>query len=81
MMIALPNQDQSWTVTLFMPFDVFEKITCADTLIDFFQEHYRDAIPLIGEEKLIKDYFAGRPLPLVSVKVIFGGPWYLQCQT
>jgi len=68
MMIALPNQDKTWTVTLFMPFSVFETITTPEELLEFFRTHYVDAIPLIGEEKLIKDYFANRAQPLVSVK-------------
>ena len=71
MMIALPNQDQSWTVTLFMPFAVFDGITTPDELLQFFRDHYRDAIPLIGEERLIKDFFSNRASPLVSVKVLF----------
>ncbi|XP_043211081.1 kynurenine 3-monooxygenase-like isoform X1 [Amphibalanus amphitrite] len=68
MMIALPNQDRTWTVTLFMPFAVFDRITTPDELLEFFRENYRDAIPLIGEEKLIKDFFSNRASPLVSVK-------------
>ncbi|XP_037072933.1 kynurenine 3-monooxygenase-like isoform X2 [Pollicipes pollicipes] len=68
MMIALPNQDKSWTVTLFMPFDVFDSLTNPDCLLDFFRVHYRDAIPLIGEEKLIKDFFSNRASSLVSIK-------------
>ena len=71
MMIALPNQDRTWTVTLFMPFGVFDSLTTPDELLDFFRINYRDAIPLIGEEKLIKDFFSNRASPLVSVKVGF----------
>lgn len=37
MMIALPNQDKSWTVTLFMPFDIFDAITTPEKLLDFFK--------------------------------------------
>ncbi|KAG0727088.1 Kynurenine 3-monooxygenase [Chionoecetes opilio] len=37
MMIALPNQDKSWTVTLFMPFNIFHTLTTPEILIDFFQ--------------------------------------------
>lgn len=68
MMIGLPNQDKSFTVTLFMPFTTFEKITDTESLLHFFNDNFRDSIPLIGRDKLIKDFFANRALPLVSVK-------------
>lgn len=68
MMIALPNQDKSFTVTLSMPFEVFASIKTHQQLIDFFREHYVDALPLIGEEQLIKDFFKTRPQHLLSVK-------------
>jgi len=68
MMIGLPNQDKTFTVTLFMPTEVFEGIKDRETLLQFFNTNFRDAIPLIGKEKLVEDFFANRYLPLVSVK-------------
>ncbi|XP_069951362.1 kynurenine 3-monooxygenase-like [Cherax quadricarinatus] len=68
MMIALPNQDRSWTVTLFMPFEIFDKLTSPEILLEFFKENYPDAIALIGKEKLIRDFFGNKALPLISVK-------------
>ncbi|XP_063884132.1 kynurenine 3-monooxygenase-like [Scylla paramamosain] len=68
MMIALPNQDRSWTVTLFMPFEIFGTLTTPEELLSFFQTNYPDAIPLIGREKLINDFFSNKPLPMISVK-------------
>lgn len=68
MMIALPNQDRSWTVTLFMPFAQFEAITTAAELLAFFGEHFGDAVPLLGEEALVGDFFRTKPQPLVSIK-------------
>lgn len=73
MMIALPNQDCSWTVTLFMPFTNFEKLRTADELLAFFEQYFPDAISLIGEKRLIDDYFRAIPQHLVSVKV--SGCW------
>ena len=49
MMIALPNQDKSYTVTLFMPFEKFESLSSAEKILDFFKTYFADAIPLIGE--------------------------------
>ncbi|XP_049866966.1 kynurenine 3-monooxygenase [Pectinophora gossypiella] len=68
MMIALPNQDCSWTVTLFMPFTNFKMIYSEENLLEFFEKYFPDAIPLIGKDKLVQDFFAGKPLPLVAVK-------------
>lgn len=69
MMIALPNQDCSWTVTLFMPFENFEKLRTPSELLEFFDQYFPDAIPLIGENRLINDYFQAIPQHLVSIKV------------
>uniref|UniRef100_W8AKN7 Kynurenine 3-monooxygenase n=1 Tax=Ceratitis capitata TaxID=7213 RepID=W8AKN7_CERCA len=68
MMIALPNQDKSFTVTLSMPFKVFKTIRSSEDLLNFFHKYYADAVPLIGKERLIKDFFKSRPQHLVSVK-------------
>ena len=68
MMIGLPNQDKSFTMTLFMPKVVFDGITNGVDLIKFFEEHFADSIPLIGKDKLVEDYFNTKPLPLISIK-------------
>lgn len=68
MMIALPNQDKSFTVTLSMPFELFGQLQTQQQLLDFFRTHYVDALPLIGEQQLIKDFFKSRPQHLMSVK-------------
>nr|CAD7257112.1 unnamed protein product [Timema shepardi] len=68
MMIALPNQDRSWTVTLFMPLKQFRDLDTESALLCFFGVHFPDAVPLIGEGKLVADFFAGRPSSLVSIK-------------
>ncbi|XP_062543065.1 kynurenine 3-monooxygenase [Armigeres subalbatus] len=68
MMIALPNQDRTWTVTLFMPFVNFSSIKCDGDLIQFFHTYFPDAIDLIGRERLIKDFFKTKPQSLVMIK-------------
>eukprot|EP00058_Branchiostoma_floridae_P018928 XP_002604417.1 hypothetical protein BRAFLDRAFT_122303 [Branchiostoma floridae] len=68
MMIALPNQDKSFTLTLFMPFDMFDQLKTGDDVLQFFLEKFPDSVPLIGEESLKETYFRLPPLPLVSVK-------------
>uniref|UniRef100_A0A1B0DR24 Kynurenine 3-monooxygenase n=1 Tax=Phlebotomus papatasi TaxID=29031 RepID=A0A1B0DR24_PHLPP len=68
MMIALPNQDRSWTVTLFMPFANFEMLKTSTDLLEFFTKYFPDSIELIGEEKLMKDFFRIKPQSLVMIK-------------
>lgn len=68
MMIALPNQDRTWTVTLFMPFAKFKLLDTSETLLAFFQKYFPDSIELIGEKKLVNDFFKATPSPLVSIK-------------
>ncbi|XP_077470301.1 kynurenine 3-monooxygenase [Stigmatopora argus] len=68
MMIALPNLDKTFTCTLFMPFEEFEKITSGDEVIEFFQKYFPDSIPLIGIDALKRDYFRLPAQAMVSVK-------------
>lgn len=68
MMIALPNKDKSFTVTLSMPFETFEKIQTDMDLLDFFEENYPDATALIGKDRLLKDFFKSKPQHMVSIK-------------
>ncbi|XP_061765932.1 kynurenine 3-monooxygenase isoform X1 [Nerophis ophidion] len=68
MMIALPNLDKTFTCTLFMPFEEFEKITTGNEVIEFFQEYFPDAIPLIGVDSLKRDYFRLPAQAMVSIK-------------
>lgn len=42
------NQDKTFTCTLFMPFEEFEKITTGEEVMEFFHSHFPDTIPLIG---------------------------------
>jgi kynurenine 3-monooxygenase len=68
MMIALPNQDRTWTVTLFMPFENFNSIKSSADLLKFFNIYFPDSIPLIGEERLVKDFFKIPAQYLMAVK-------------
>ncbi|XP_067404894.1 kynurenine 3-monooxygenase isoform X3 [Emydura macquarii macquarii] len=68
MMIALPNLDKSFTCTLFMPFEDFERLTTGDQVLDFFQTYFPDSIPLIGQQELKRDYFLLPPQAMISVK-------------
>ena len=68
MMIALPNPDKTFTLTLFMPFTVFESIETEEDLLAFFTKHFPDTIEKIGVQHLINDYFNNPLGKLISVK-------------
>ncbi|XP_062375027.1 kynurenine 3-monooxygenase [Sardina pilchardus] len=68
MMIALPNLDKTFTCTLFMPFDEFEKITTPDQALEFFHTYFPDSIPLIGVEAIKRDFFRLPAQAMVSIK-------------
>lgn len=68
MMIALPNQDSSWTVTLFMPFQRFNKLSTREKIVGFFKETFPDSLSLIGENELVAVFSQKKPSSLVSIK-------------
>lgn len=68
MMIGLPNQDHSFTLTLFMPFKIFQSIDTEEDLLAFFMKHFQDSVARIGVNKLLHDYFQNPTGSLVSVK-------------
>lgn len=68
MMIALPNADRSFTLTLFMRFAMFDQIRNEQDLKEFFEQNFVDAIDLIGWVRLRDLFFSARPAPLVTVR-------------
>jgi kynurenine 3-monooxygenase len=70
MMIALPNVDKSFTLTLFMPWDDFNAIKTPTDLLCFFKTHFPDTISMIGEDGLVRDYFKNEKGSLMSIKVM-----------
>jgi len=74
MMIALPNQDGSFTCTLFWPFDGpigFERLRGPEDLRAWFEETYPDAVQLMPT--LTDDYFQNPTNSLVTVRC---APWH-----
>ena len=73
MLIALANEDGSFTCTLFLPFEgdeSFEKLTDDDAIRSFFQKYFGDAVPLMPD--LINDFYSNPTSPLVTVRC---SPW------
>lgn len=74
MLIALPNQDHSFTVTLFMPKigeNSFEQLSDANALVDFFKTEFPSAFKLI--DNLESDFFGNPQGRLGTVRC---EPWF-----
>ena len=68
LVVALPNQDRTFTLALFMPFRVFDSIETEEDLLVFFTKHFPDLVDKIGVERLSQDYFRNPTGRLISVK-------------
>lgn len=73
MMIALPNVDGSYTVTLFWPFagpNGFANLSTEADVLNYFRRVFPDAVVLMPN--LASDYLASRPGSMVTVRC---APW------
>jgi len=76
MLIALPNLDKSFTVTLFLPEKgkmSFETIQLENDLLNFFQTMFPDVISIIPD--LVKDFFKN---PTGKLGTIQCSPWHVK---
>ncbi len=73
MMIALPNQENTFTGTLFLPFEgpvSFQHLTSKQNVVEFFSTYFTDAAAVIPD---IFSQFENKPAyPLVTIKCF---PW------
>ena len=80
MLIALPNLDGSFTVTLFLSYDTgkynFNNLTTNERVLEFFNTYFKDALELMPN--LIEDFFKNPTSPLGTVKC---SPWHYKGNT
>tara|TARA_R110002073_G_scaffold4213_1_gene27983 strand:- start:123719 stop:125116 length:1398 start_codon:yes stop_codon:yes gene_type:complete len=80
MLIALPNLDGSFTVTLFLSYDEgdynFNNLTTKERVIEFFTKYFKDALALMPN--LVDDFFENPTAPLGTVKC---SPWHYKGKT
>ncbi|MGF1557031.1 FAD-dependent oxidoreductase [Paucihalobacter sp.] len=80
MVIALPNLDSSFTVTLFLSYDEgtynFNNLTTPEIVTEFFQKEFPDALELMPN--LVDDFFENPTAPLGTVKC---SPWHYKGNT
>lgn len=80
MLIALPNLDGSFTVTLFLSYKEgkynFNNLTNKDIVLEFFQNEFPDALAIMPN--LLDDFFANPTAPLGTIKC---SPWHYKGNT
>ena len=80
MMIALPNLDGSFTVTLFLSYDEgtynFNNLNTEEQVLTFFREEFPDA--LAEMPNLLDDFFKNPTAPLGTIKC---SPWHFKGNT
>ena len=80
MLIALPNLDGSFTVTLFLAYEGgkynFKNLTSPEIVVEFFKEEFADALDLMPN--LVDDFFENPTAPLGTVKC---SPWHYKGNT
>lgn len=74
MLIALPNLDGSFTVTLFLPYAnsdyCFDTLTTPEKVLEYFTREFPDAVKLMP--RLVEEFFENPTGPLGTVKC---SPW------
>ncbi len=80
MLIALPNLDGSFTVTLFLSYNEglynFNNLTSPELVKEFFSKEFPDALTLMPN--LVEDFFENPTAPLGTVKCY---PWHYRGST
>lgn len=75
MLIALPNLDGSFTVTLFLPYAnsdyCFDNLTTPEMVTEYFTQEFPDAIALMPN--LVEEFFENPTGPLGTIKC---SPWH-----
>lgn len=69
MLIALPNQDASFTCTLFAPQALIdEHLQSKQDILAFFEREFADALPLMGREQVVEDLLGRKASALASIR-------------
>ena len=80
MVIALPNLDGSFTVTLFLSYAEgkynFNNLTTPETVLEFFKTEFPDALQLMPN--LVDEFFENPTSPLGTIKC---SPWHYKGNT
>ena len=67
-LVAFPNTNKSMTLAAFLPTATFDMLKNKGSIIDFFQDNFRDILDLIGRDNLVQTFLTADPQPLISIK-------------
>eukprot|EP01130_Rhizamoeba_saxonica_P009401 TRINITY_DN3820_c0_g1_i1.p1 TRINITY_DN3820_c0_g1~~TRINITY_DN3820_c0_g1_i1.p1 ORF type:complete len:412 (-),score=79.88 TRINITY_DN3820_c0_g1_i1:96-1331(-) len=70
MLIALPNLDGSFTVTLFCPKNIFDEINTEEKVLEFFNINFPDVVPIA--DNLVEEFLQN---PIGSLCTVKCSPW------
>ncbi|CAL1715917.1 unnamed protein product [Somion occarium] len=68
MLIALPNQDKTFTLTLFSPTEEFDRLKSPEVILSWFKTQFPDALSIIGEDSLLNSFRRNPRSPLITIK-------------
>jgi kynurenine 3-monooxygenase len=68
-LLKTASQDRSFTCTLFAPTAVLEPLVDRETFLTWFKKYFPDALELIGEDNLARDWAQNPRSPLICTKV------------
>lgn len=69
----MPQQDCTFTATLFAPKDIFDRLETPQEFVRWFDGQFPDALQLVGLENLLHDVEHNPRSPLIHIKVCARG--------
>ncbi|XP_062573108.1 kynurenine 3-monooxygenase-like [Saccostrea cucullata] len=70
LMLCTANWDRTFNIVLFMTFNTFANLKTEIDVVQFFKQHFPDALPLVGEQNLRKSFSSWRPCPMITIKCL-----------
>ena len=66
--VGIPNVDGAFRLTLIFPFESFSKFKTEKDVLVFFRKKFPEITSLLGEQKLVKDFFQTPTNSIITVK-------------
>ena len=66
--IAVPNLDGTCRFTITFPFESFSKFKTEEDVLTFFRRKFPEVASLLGEEKLVQDFFQNQTNSIITIK-------------
>ena len=66
--IAVPNLDETFRFTIVFPYATFSKFITQEDVLRFFRKRFPEVVSLLGEKKLVRDFFQNKTNSIVTIK-------------